>query len=112
MVAEHCRQAPPTHAGSAVVGHARVAADPLSPLQPTQVFVAVSQNPVVPVHALEFVALHATHAPPTHAGAPAVGHGFAVAEPKSPVHCSHPPDPASVTQTGNAETQSLDVTHG
>jgi hypothetical protein len=76
------------------------------------VFVAVSQNEVDPVHALVFVALQATHAPATHAGAVAVGQGLVVAVPKSPVHCSQPPDPASVTHTGNAETQSFDVTHG
>jgi hypothetical protein len=95
-----------------VFAQARVAPEPLSPLHPTQVFVAVSQNAVAPVHALVFVAVQATHAPATHAGAALVGHGSVVAVPRSPVHCSHPPDPASVTQTGNAETQSLDVTQG
>jgi len=57
LVAEHCLQEPDTHAG-ADPGHALDAPEPLSPLQPTQVLVVVSQNAVAPVHAVEFVAEH------------------------------------------------------
>jgi hypothetical protein len=101
-----------SQAGVEADGHARVAPEPLSPLHPTQVFVVVSQNAVDPVQALVFVAVHATHAPARQAGASDVGQGRVPPLPKSPVHCSHPPEPASVTHTGNADTQSVEVVHG
>jgi hypothetical protein len=44
LVAEHCSQRPPTHAGSADVGQERVALEPLSPLHVWQRLAAVLQT--------------------------------------------------------------------
>jgi hypothetical protein len=69
FVAEHCPQAPvPRQTGSALVGHARVDAEPLSPLHPTQKCVAVLQKGVVPVQAEAFAGEHWRQLPLTQAG--------------------------------------------
>jgi hypothetical protein len=78
---------PLTHAGKPVVGQAKVVAEPLSPLQPVHVLVAVLQKAVAPIQALVLDAVHCRHAPPLHTGAREVGHGRLVLAPKLPVHC-------------------------
>jgi hypothetical protein len=63
-VAEHCPQAPePWHAGIEGDGQDRDAPEPLSPLQPAQLPVVVSQRGEVPAHTLELLAEHCAQAP-------------------------------------------------
>jgi len=73
-----------------VVGHARVAVEPLSPLQPIHVLVVVSQNAVEPVHAVALVAEHCLHVPATHTGALAEQRKLPV-PPRSPSQPTHVP---------------------
>jgi hypothetical protein len=56
----HSTHAPLTQAGSSAEGQAADAAEPLSPLQGTQVLVAVLQTGFEPVHADGFPAVHST----------------------------------------------------
>lgn len=55
----------------------------------TQRCVDVLHTGVAPLHALESVVLHWRHAPPTQAGAGAVGHSGALPERRFPAHCVH-----------------------
>ncbi len=76
--------------GAAAVGHGCAVTSPLSPVQAAHVFVAVSQDGVVPVHAVAFVAVHCPHAPVArHAGVVAVVQGCVAPEPRSPLHAAH-----------------------
>lgn len=64
LLAEHWPHAPePWHAGVPGDGQERGAPDPLSPLQPAQLPVAVSQRGDVPEHWLLLLAEHCAHAP-------------------------------------------------
>lgn len=98
LVAEHCAQAPVARqAGTAAEGHARDAPEPLSPLQPAQVPVAVLQRGVVPVQRFAVVGEHCAHAPEARqAGVDAVGHARDAADALSPLHATQPP----VSHTG------------
>lgn len=59
-------------------------------------FAVVSHAPVVLVHAVAFVALHCMHAPETHAGNAALGHGCVV-EPWSPAQLMQlPPEQTGI----------------
>jgi hypothetical protein len=120
LVAEHSTHEPLTHARRCDVGHASVAAAPLSPLQPTQVLAVVSQTGafdgqlelashphewaltrqtgVVPLQAVALVIEHCKHWPPTQAGANAVGQCRALPEPLSPSQAWQMP--VAVLQTG------------
>jgi hypothetical protein len=111
LVDEHCAQIPLTHAGSAEVGQAAVAAVPLSPLHGTQTLfvelqtgVAAAQfvlslqpqtlpdathTGVVPAQAAALVEEHCTHCPPRHAGAAGFGQASDAPEPASPLHGMH-----------------------
>jgi hypothetical protein len=100
FVAEHCPQAPDArHAGVDGAGQARVAPEPLSPLHPAHVAVAVLQSGVGPEHCVEFVAEHCPQAPEAwQAGLVELGQGRVALEPLSPLHATHPP--ADVSHTG------------
>jgi hypothetical protein len=104
---EHCSQRPPTQAGSATVGQARVPLAPLSPLHAShvafdelqtgvsagqselleqpQVWLATTQTGVAPLHAVELVPAHCRHWPATHAGVVALGQGSVEPDALSPL---------------------------
>lgn len=76
--------------GFPAVGHACVAAVALSPLHAAHVFVGTSHVGVVPLHAVAFVAEHATHSPVARqAGAAPVWHSRVAPEPLSPLQVAH-----------------------
>lgn len=112
LLGEHCTQAPlGRHAGAEASGHARVVADPKSPLHASQMLplgsqigavagqLALESQPQVllatlqvgwpPVHAVALVAEHCSHRPATHARSAAVGHASMSLEPASLLHGLH-----------------------
>jgi hypothetical protein len=108
FVAEHSAHTPlGRHAGAEAAWHARVAPEPLSPLQLVHVLVATLHVGAAAPQAVVFVAVHSTHWPLLHAGA-AGPQGEAVAVPLSPVHSTHAP----FTQIGKPPEQSAEVVHG
>lgn len=124
LSASHSTQLPfGWQAGSAVVGQAADALEPLSPLQGTHWCVVVLQIGVVPeqsaferhpgtqtlfsqiglegVHAVRLVAEHSRHAPTTHAGLIAVGHARVAPLLKSPLQPKHWPPTQTGTPSGH-----------
>jgi hypothetical protein len=112
LVAEHCTQAPlDRQAGAEAWGHACVAEEPKSPLHASQMLPVGSQMGAVagqlaleshpqlplatlhvgcpPVHAVELVAEHCSHRPPTQARSAAVGQASVALDPASPLQGLH-----------------------
>jgi hypothetical protein len=101
LVGEHCAHAPdPWQAGVEGEGQAREAAEPLSPLQPAQLPLAVSQSGVAAEHCVELAAEHCPQAPEIwQAGVEEDGQARAAPEPLSPLH------PAQVALAGSQKAE-------
>jgi hypothetical protein len=100
LPAEHWVHAPEAwHAGLEVDGQARVAPEPLSPLHPAQVPLAMSHRGVVPVHWEALPAEHWVHTPePWQAGLEVDGQARVAPEPLSPLHPAQVP--LAMSQSG------------